>query len=47
MLCPVAAHRVLQVRRPGRGHQHRPPRARPAWSARAGGRSQAVVRQTL
>jgi hypothetical protein len=22
---PVAAHRLLQVRGPGRGHQHRPP----------------------
>src|SRR3979490_842190 len=29
---------------PGRGHQHRPPGARPAGSARARGRSEAVVR---
>jgi hypothetical protein len=37
-------HRVLQMRGAGRGHQHRAPRARPAGSARARRRSEAVVR---
>ena len=41
---PVAAHRVLQVRGAGRGHQYRAPRAWPSGSARARGRSEAVVR---
>ena len=35
---PEPAHRVLQMRLDGRGHQHRPPRARVAGGARARGR---------
>jgi len=41
---PLAADRVLQVRGARGGHQYSPPGARPAGSARAGCRSEAVVR---
>ena len=39
------AHRLLQVRRARRGHQHRPPRAGPPGSARARVRSRPLLRE--